>query len=252
MNPRYLILASFFAISLSAQNAPNPGRGANQTAKTMAPADFTGYWAAVVVEDWRYRMLPATKLEAKPTLGQRIDVPMTPEARQIALNWDPAKDEAAGAACKAYGAANIMRIPERIHITWQDDNILKLETDAGQQTRLFGFRGAQGESGSWQGMSEASWETTPGGRGGPIATGSLRIFTDRLKPGYLMKNGIPYSAKATVTEYFDRVDEKDASYLVVTTTVDDPTYLTQPYLTSVHFKRQADNSGWSPTPCSAR
>ena len=107
--------------------------------------------------------------------------------------------------------------------------------------------------GGWQGISTAAWETVGGGRGGPILSGSLKIVTSKLKPGYLQKNGIPYSANATLTEFFDRVDEAGgASYLVVTSTVDDPVYLTEPYLTSTHFKKEADASGWKPSPCSSR
>src|SRR5436190_1578879 len=72
----------------------------------------------------------------------------------------PAKDEAAGQLCKAYGAPSIMRIPGRIRITWQDDNTLKIETDQGQQTRLFHFGGAPPArpEPSLQGYSSARWE----------------------------------------------------------------------------------------------
>lgn len=237
--------------------AQNEGAGRRggppPTAKAIAPADFTGYWAAIVVEDWRYRMLPPEKYTVKPPLGARVDIPMNAEARKIALAWDPAKDEAAGEQCRGYGAPNVMRIPERIHVTWQDDQTLKLETDAGMQTRLFEFGTPKNlNGGGWQGVSEASWETLPGGRGGPLLSGSLKVVTTKLKPGYLQRNGIPYSANATLTEYYDRVDEPGASYIVITNTVEDPTYLTQPYLTSVHFKKEADGSGWKPSPCSAR
>jgi len=245
--------ALVIALMTPALGAQGRGRGnVSQSPKAAAPADFTGYWESIVVEDWRYRMLPPTKLEEKPVLGARIGIPMNPEARKVALAWDPAKEEAAGEHCKAYGAANIMRIPGRIHVTWQDDQTLKLETDAGMQTRLFEFGTPKTAGGSWQGVSQAAWETVPGGRGGAISTGSLRVITSKLKPGYLQKNGIPYSANAVVSEFYDRVDEPGASYLVITTTVEDPAYLTEPYQTSVHFKRQADASGWNPLPCSAR
>jgi len=179
------------------------------------------------------------------------------------MQWDPAKDEAEGNQCKAYGAAGIMRQPTRLHITWQDDNTLKVETDAGTQTRLFHFNPTQDPGGSWQGVSKAEWEFTApggyngggagGGRGGP-RTGSLKVLTNRLKPGYLRKNGVPYSANATVTEYYDVVKHPTNGqiYLVLTQTVDDPTYLSQPMLTSAHFRKQADASGWNPTPCTAR
>ena len=56
-----------------------------------------------------------------------------------------------------------------------------------------------------------------------------------------------------VTEYFDRFDIPGGdSLLVVTTELTDPTYLFQPFWTSTHFKKQADASGWNPTPCAAR
>ena len=83
--------------------------------------------------------------------------------------------------------------------------------------------------------------------------GSLRVITTKLKPGYLRKNGVPYSANTVLTEYYDRVNEPDGdSHLVVTIRVEDPTYLAQPYLMSAHFKRQGDGSGWNPTSCAAK
>jgi hypothetical protein len=74
-----------------------------------------------------------------------------------------------------------------------------------------------------------------------------------MKPGYLRRNGVPYSANATLTEYFDKIDEPNGdSYLLVTTTVEDPTYLGQPYLTASHFKKQANAAGWNPSACTAK
>ena len=76
------------------------------------------------------------------------------------------------------------------------------------------------------------------------------MVTTNLKPGYLRKNGVPYSDKAVLTEYFnvldgqqnDRVLRRDRdggrSY-----------YLTGPFVRTYQFKKQADNSGWDPTPC---
>ena len=155
-----LKLALFIAISMSVSaQGRGGGRGGPPppaTPKAAAPVDLTGYWVAVVVEDWRYRMLPPTKFEETPALGARVNIPMNAEARKIALAWDPAKDEAAGEQCRAYGAPNIMRIPGRLHITWQDDQTLKLETDAGTQTRLLEFGSPQNPGGGWQGVSTAT------------------------------------------------------------------------------------------------
>ena len=66
-------------------------------------------------------------------------MPTTHEAKKVGDNWDPAKDEAAGEQCKSYGAPAIMAVPTRLRVSWLDDNTLKIETDAGTQTRQFRF-----------------------------------------------------------------------------------------------------------------
>jgi hypothetical protein len=235
------MLATLAAAGLFAQ----PAQQAPATARAAAPVDFTGYWVSVVTEDWLYRMVA-------PAKGDYSSVPLNPEGRKIADAWDPARDETAGNQCKAYGAPFIMRIPGRVHITWQDDNTLKVEKDSGTQTRLFHFGATNAPGGDWQGVSVASWDVEPGGRR-VYAGAGLKVVTNKLKSGYLRKNGVPYSANAIVTEYYDRVNEANGdAWLIIETIVEDPTYLTQPFITSTHFKKQADSTGWNPTPCSAR
>lgn len=232
-----LMLLSFCAAGMFAQVRPP------RTEKQAAPVDLTGYWTAVVVEDWKYRMLPANK-------GDYEGLPLNAAARKVADAWDPAKNPAAGEDCRNFGAVNLMRQPGRLHITWQDEHTLKLESDAGAQTRLLSFTPSAERGSGWQGVSLAAWETAPGGRGA-VPTGSLKVVTNRLKPGFLRSNGVPYSADTTLTEYFDRVEFADGnSYLVVTTTVEDPANLNAPYLTAVHFRKQADAAGWNPKACS--
>ena len=223
------------------------------TAKAAAPIDLTGYWASVVSEDWRYRM-------TTPPKGDVAGVPLNAAGRQAAGAWDPARDETAGEQCKAYGAAAIMRMPGRLHVTWQDEETLKIELDAGTQTRTLSFRTPRTEGGDWQGVSMANWDRSdsPMARGGffPGTTargGSLKVLTTKMKPGYLRRNGVPYSADAVMTEYFDRFDLPNGdSLLVVSTEVVDAAFLTTPFWTSTHFKRQNDSSGWNPKPCSVR
>src|SRR5689334_12004922 len=197
------------AVSLAAQQ-PAPG-----TARSLSPIDLTGNWVSIVTEDWRFRMVT-------PPPKDYASVPLNAAARAVADKWDPAKDEAEGNACKSYGAANIMRVPGRLHISWDNDTTLKIETDAGQQTRLLHFGGTPSGEPSWQGYSVATWEPAGGrnpaaaagrggggggGRGGAPAAaprgGSLKVVTTRLKEGYLRKNGVPVSENAVVTEYFD-------------------------------------------------
>ena len=251
------------------------GRGgapaAPPTPRAQAPIDLTGYWVSLVTEDWLYRMVT-------PAKGDTASVPVNNQGKQAANNWDPAKDEAAGEQCKAYGAAAIVRVPGRLHIEWQDDNTLKIDFDAGTQTRLLHFGGTPPPTGDagYQGYSVASWEGLPRGRGGvfglpgggagltggpadakagpqPVRPGSLHVVTTHMKPGYLRKNGVPYSANTVLTENIDKVTEPDGeTLLIVSTTVDDPQNLTGQFLTSTHFKKEPDGAKWSPSACSAR
>ena len=236
---------SLVPVGVQAQGPPPAGRGP-ANAKVGAPIDITGQWVSVVTEDWRYRMVT-------PAKGDYASVPLNADARKVADAWDAAKDEAAGNACKSYGAAALMRVPGRIRISWADDDAMKVETDAGTQTRNFYFKEPKGAGGDWQGVSQSSWDVIGGGRGGPVRGGSLKVVTTKMKAGYLRKNGVPYSDKTVLTEFYDRTNEPNGdSWLVVTTIVDDPMYLNQPFITSTHFKKQTDNSGWNPTACAAR
>ena len=182
-------------------------------------------------------------------LGRDGDVRRIPHPAQLL-------SARAGQQCRAYGAGAIMRVPGQVRISWQDDNTLKVETEAGSQTRLLQFKGAGTADPSWQGVSTAAWQYPGPVRrgGGPRPDGgSLRVATTRLLPGYLRKNGVPYGANARVTEYFNRFDEPNGdSWLIVTTLIDDPEFLAQRFITSSHFKKVADGSPWNPTPCSAK
>jgi len=227
--------------------------------RPAAPIDLTGYWVSVVTEDYRWRMVT-------PLKGDAASVPINAAARKVLDEWDPAKDEANGLQCKAYGAPAIMRVPGRLRITWQDDNTLKIDTDAGTQTRLFHFGGTppKGAEPSRQGYSAARWDPgigpAPAGLGfvgtGPrigTRSRSLEVATTNLLPGYLRKNGLPYSSSAIVTEYYDRFSEPNGDeWFTVTTIVTDPEYLAVPFVTTTDFKKEADGSRWNPTPCSAR
>jgi len=239
------LTAALFAATASCVLA-QPAPQGPKTPKAGAPIDLTGYWVAIVTEDWRYRMVT-------PPKGDYASVPITPEAKKAADAWDPAKDEAAGEQCRSYGAPAIMRVPGRLHIVWENDNTLRIDTDAGTQTRLFHFDAkAAPTAPQWQGFSAAKWDI-PGGARGPNRGGSLKVVTTHIRPGYLRKNGVPYSGDALLTEYYSRTAEPNGdSWLIVTTIVEDPKYLTQPFITSTHFRLQPDAAGWNPQPCTSR
>ena len=236
-------IACLLTPTLSAQRGGR-GRG-TPAARDVAAIDLTGYWVSVISEDWKFRMVT-------PKKGVYDSLMLNTEGRRVADAWDPAKDEAASEQCRAYGAANIMRVPGRLHITWPDDSTLKIETDAGTQTRLLHFNAPATGEPSWQGQSTAEWEFAAGARGA-ARNGNLKVVTTNLKPGYIRKNGAPYSAKTLVTEYFDRNTMPNGDvWFTVTTKVDDPVYARGTYLTTTDFKKLPDAAGWNPSPCSAR
>ena len=215
------------------------------TARAAAPVDLTGYWVAEITEDWRWRMVT-------PAKGDYQSIPITPAAQKVADAWDPAKDEAAGEPCRSYGAPGLMRAPTRLHITWLDESTLRVETDHGMQTRLLHFANwkSPGDAPTLQGESLARWQT-PAGRG--ARGGTLVVGTTRLRPGYLRKNGIPYSAQTAMTEYWDLIDDPPGEQrILLLLVVEDPVYLQQPWIVPVHFKKESDGAKWDPTPCSAK
>jgi hypothetical protein len=236
--------------ALLAQGRGGRGGGPPMAPKAAAPIDLTGYWVSVVTEDWRYRMVT-------PAPGDYQGVPMTQAAIKLANTWDPEKEEASGDRCKSYGAPAILRVPGRLHITWADDQTLRMDTDAGKQTRVFHFGDWKAPAGAptLQGDSVAAWEAQGrGGRGGaPPPTGSLKVTTTHLKAGFLRKNGVPYSENTGLIEYYDIAKERNGdTLLVVTSVVTDPMYLREPFIISTHFKKLPSEAGWKPNECSAK
>jgi hypothetical protein len=251
---RFSLATALAILIVSAQLHAKGQRGAGaagppQTGQAGAPFDMTGYWTSIITQSWRLRMVV-------PPKGDYMGIPMLPSAKQVADAWDPARPVPADELCKGYGAAIIMSMPERLHITWQDTNTLRMDIDAGNQTRLFHFGEWKSPGGppTWQGDSVGRWvahralapPSSPQAR-------SLEVSTTNMRPGYLRKNGVPYSAEAKLTEYYDVFQEPEGDvWMIVTTVVDDPVYLQNPLILTAQFKKQVDASGWDPAPCSAK
>jgi hypothetical protein len=249
---RQMLVAALVAGAAATVVHGQQGRGgAAPSPRAAAPVDLTGVWTPLITEDWRWRM-------RVPPKGDYASVPLNPAGVKLVESWDPARDAAAGEQCRGYAAPAVMRLPGRVRISWDSDTVMKVETEAGSQTRLFVF-GAQTQQpqqpAGFQGTSAAFWQPAGGGggrRGGgaPGRGGSLRVVTTNLKAGYLRRNGVPFSANARLTEYYNRTNETNGdSYLVVTTLVEDPTYLNTRWVTSTHFKKLPDNAPWTPGPC---
>jgi hypothetical protein len=237
------------------RGGPGPGRGGRaggpaQTGRAAAPVDLTGYWVSIVTEDWIERMAP----DSPPSgvagggpggFGRGGGAAPAPAA--------PAKPD----PCRVYAAGGSLRVPGRLHITWADDNTLKVDMDAGTQTRLFRFNAppASGPK-TLQGHSVATWEVGGGGRGGfggrgaaPAAPrwGSLKVVTTHMTGGYLLSSRNTYSENAVLTEHFTRHADFGVEYFTVTAIIEDGAG--QPRITSSTFKKEPDGSKFAPTGC---
>ena len=259
----WVVVAALIVCGLVRLEAQRGNAQPPSAPRAAAPIDLTGYWVSIVTQDWRWRMVT-------PAKGDYQGVQMTPEGRKIADAWDPAKDEAAGEQCKSYGAPALMSVPGRLHITWQNDTTLKVDADAGLQTRLLQFGNVQTPADAprtWQGVSAAQWlmarpnvplQLRPADRAAdapPLrpSGGSLQVVTRNLRAGYLRKNGVPYSENAVLTEHWDLYKRPNGEeWLTITTQVEDPRYLSAVRLTAPVFKKEPNGSKWDPTPCSAR
>lgn len=242
MLPVLLLVGGFCSVPCAqAADTNQKATETPRTAKAAAPFDPTGYWVAMITEDWRYRMIT-------PGKGEYAGIPINIAAKKVADAWDPAEDEAAGEQCKSYGAGALMRVPARLRISWAGADVLKVEVDNGKQTRLLYFAGTdESTAGSnaertWQGVSQATWDDD-----------SLKVKTQQLRAGYIRKNGVPYSEQAQLTEYWDFYKHNNGDqWLVIMSVLEDPVYLQEPYLFSPNFKKEPDGSKWNPQPCSAR
>jgi len=246
-----LLPAAAWAQARGAQTAP-------EDARATAPIDITGHWVSLITDDWVYRMIV-------PARGDYSYVPLNAEGRRMADTWEPERDLARGEECRPYAAPAIMRLPSRVQITWRDPNTLQLDIDTGMQTRLFRFGAGEPEGPpSWQGWSRAEWQYSGnldrqlvfgGARTsleGVERTGSLRVDTSNLRPGYLRPNGVPFSEDAEMTEYYNLIVEDDGNeYLVIQTFVKDPRYLAQHFVRTLQFRREPNGSRRTSLDCAA-
>jgi hypothetical protein len=257
-------------------------------AQKAALIDLTGNWVSVTGQDWRYRMITPAKGDYRGVPLNPAGRKIADEFDPAKYGGDKYQTSAI-IDCRAYGGASLLRMPTRLRIGWADANTLKIESDWGEQTRLLNFipnrpfadgyqplamqaqAAASGKVPSLQGYSVAFWEQPyrytasafdrgPRGGGGLGALtaaaqqpgGNLAVVTTALSPGWLRRNGVPYSEKTTVTERFQTfTDPTGAQWFNVTIEVYDPEFLTTPFITTGDFMKEPDGAKWAPHSCKA-
>jgi hypothetical protein len=257
-------------------------------AQKAALIDLTGNWVSVTGQDWRYRMITPAKGDYRGVPLNPAGRKIADEFDPAKYGGDKYQTSAI-IDCRAYGGASLLRMPTRLRINWADANTLKIESDWGEQTRLLNFvpnrpfadgyqplvmqaqPAAAGKAPSLQGYSVAFWEqpyrytasafdrgTRGGGGLGALTAaaqqpgGNLAVVTTALTPGWLRRNGVPYSARTTVTERFQTfTDPTGAQWFNVTIEVYDPDYLATPFITTGDFMKEPDGAKWAPHSCKA-
>ncbi len=246
----FLVFLSVISVNALAQRGGPSGPA--PSSQEAAAFDMTGYWVSVVTEDWRWRMMVAEPGDTDN------GTPLNQAGRELAEAWRPDDNEVE--SCLAFGGAGILRYPGRLHISWADEETLRIDFSAGEQTRLLHFNdeaSTTNATSSLQGYTTASWHKERQTRGmgfGPQVTsfegGNLKAYTRNLMPAFLQRNGVPYSDQTTIEDYYKVIDAPNGDrWLIITSVVSDPVYLRQNWITSTNFKYEANGDNWDPIDC---
>lgn len=245
-----LLLLTVVSANTFAQRGRGP-EGPPPTAQQAAPFDMTGYWVSIVTEDWRWRMVVAEP-------GDAGSIPLNQAGRDLAEAWRPEDNEIE--SCLAFGGAGLMRYPGRLHISWENEETLRIDFSAGEQTRFLHFNTASDSantSPSLQGYTTANWykerQTRGLGFGGPpnsFEGGNLKSQTRNLMPAFLQRNGVPYSDQTSIEDFYKVIDAPNGDrWLIITSVVSDPVNLQQHWITSSNFKYEENDENWNLTGC---
>jgi hypothetical protein len=192
-------------------------------APAFAQVDFTGEWAPRFYEDQPERV-------AGPELGDYLGLPITDAARMRADTWNASIQTLPEWQCRPHSADYIWRGPSNLHI-WKEVDPVTREITAFHAEwlrsvdNIYYLDGrshpSENAAHTWGGFATAKWE-------GNILT----VTVTHLKEGYVRRNGVPRSDLATVTEHWIR----HGNWLTVVTIVNDPVYLSEPFIRSTDYE----------------
>lgn len=188
-----------------------------------AQTDLSGNWGPRYHEDFPER-IPG------PELVNYLGLPINEAARQWALSWDPSRLTLEEHQCQVHVSPYIYRGPLQLRIWEERDRqtqaliAIKNYISTYEQTRTIWMDGrphpADYAAHTWQGFSTGKWEGD-----------MLTVTTTHIKQGWIRRNGLPESDRATLTEHFIR----HGNYLTHISVVTDPVYLTEPLIKSQNF-----------------
>ena len=165
-----------------------------------------------------------------PALGDYLGLPITDTARAYAEAWDASRMTLPEHECMVHVSPYISRGPGPIRI-WQEKDpetqevlAIKLYHGTYQQTRTIWMDGRphppEYARHTWMGFSTGKWD-------GDILT----VYTTHIKQGWVRRNGLPESDRATMVDHFIRRGD----VLTHVTIVTDPVYLTEPLIKTQNF-----------------
>jgi cyclase len=205
---------------------------------TAAPgADLSGSWSPVIHEDFPER-IPG------PELGDYLGLPITDGARLHADSWSPSRLTLQEHQCRVHTSPYIYRGPLQLRI-WEEKDPESQEIIAirnyistYEQNRTIWMDGRPHPpdyaAHTWQGFSTGRWEGD-----------MLTVYTTHIKKGWIRRNGLPQSDRATLTEHFIR----HGDILTHVAILNDPIYLTEPLIKTQDFVRNVREGGNWLYPC---
>jgi glyoxylase-like metal-dependent hydrolase (beta-lactamase superfamily II) len=212
MNPVRSAVSAFFVCVVACTAAP-----------AWAQVDFSGEWAPRFWEDQPERV-------PGPELGDYLGIPISEAARLRAESWDASIQTLPEWQCRPHSADYIWRGPSNLRISKEVDPVSR-EVTAFHAEWLRSVDRAIYLDGrphppadalhTWAGFSTAKWDGD-----------MLTVTVTHLKEGYLRRNGLPRSDKATLTEHWIR----NGDLLTVMTIVNDPVYLTEPFVRTTDYE----------------
>ena len=177
-----------------------------------------------------------------PELGDFLGIPINDAARLRAEAWDASLQTLPEWQCRPHSADYIWRGPSQLRISKEVDPVSRdLVAYHAEWLRsvdrpiyLDGRpHPPEGALHTWGGFSTAKWEGD-----------MLTVTVTHLKEGYLRRNGLPRSDKATLTEHWIR----HGDFLTVVTIVNDPVYLTEPFVRTTDYELNVGQN-IPPYPC---